>query len=59
MLILRRRINELIFIDGDIKITVLDIKDNQVKIGIDAPEDVSIVREEILDRPKEDPLLVI
>ena len=52
MLELTRRINRSLFIDNDIKVTILGIKGNQVKIGIDAPEDVSIVREEIRELPK-------
>ena len=47
MLILTRRTNESIIINDDIKITVLGIKGNQVRIGIDAPKDVSVHREEI------------
>jgi carbon storage regulator len=47
MLILTRKQNESIVIDDDIRITVLSDKLGQVKIGIDAPEDVEIWREEI------------
>jgi carbon storage regulator len=47
MLILTRSQNESIVIDDDIKITVLSDKLGQVKIGIEAPDDVKIWREEI------------
>ena len=47
MLVLTRNIGETIAINGDIKVTVTDILGGQVKVGIDAPEDVIINREEI------------
>ena len=50
MLILTRKQNESIVIDDDIRITVLCDKHGQVKLGIEAPEDVEIWREEIYDR---------
>jgi carbon storage regulator len=50
MLILTRNQNESVIIDDDIKITVLSDKHGQVKLGIEAPEDVEIWREEIYDR---------
>ena len=53
MLVLSRRINEKIRISDDITITVVCIKSNQVQIGIDAPEDVSIAREEIIRENKD------
>ncbi len=52
MLILTRRISESIIIGDDVKITVLGVKGNQVRIGIDAPKDVSVHRKEIYDRIK-------
>ena len=51
MLILTRRKGENILINGaDIRITVVDIGAGQVKIGIDAPKDVSVHREEIYEK---------
>ena len=50
MLLLTRKIGESIIIDGGIKITVADIQSNQVRIGIDAPKDVKVYREEIVER---------
>ena len=50
MLILTRRVGESLRISDDIVVTVLEVKGNQVKIGTDAPREVSVVREEILGR---------
>jgi carbon storage regulator len=50
MLILTRRENETIVIADDITITVLSIKGNQVRLGINAPKNVSVHREEIYAR---------
>jgi carbon storage regulator len=47
MLILSRKSKERIFIDSHIRITVLEIRGNYVRIGIEAPADVLILREEI------------
>ncbi|MFP4639320.1 MAG: carbon storage regulator CsrA [Guyparkeria sp.] len=52
MLILTRRIGEVLRIGDDVAITVLGIKGNQVRIGIDAPKDVAVHREEIYQRIK-------
>jgi carbon storage regulator len=56
MLILTRRTGEAICIGRDIKITVLGIKGNQVKLGIDAPPDVPVDREEIHARKQREGL---
>lgn len=47
MLIMTRKVGETIVINDDIELTVLGVKGNQVKIGITAPDDVSVHREEI------------
>lgn len=49
MLILTRREGETVVLDDDIRITIRAIKGKQVKVGIDAPDDVEIIREELLD----------
>jgi carbon storage regulator len=53
MLALSRRINESIMIGNDIEITVLEVKGDQVKIGINAPKAVPIYRKEIYLQIKE------
>lgn len=50
MLILTRRVSEEVRIGDDIKIKILGVKGNQVRIGVAAPEDVSVHREEIYQR---------
>lgn len=50
MLILTRRAGEAVMIGNDVKITVLGVKGNQVRIGISAPRDVAVHREEIYER---------
>ena len=47
MLVLTRKIDESIIIGDDIKITLVDIRGDQVKIGIEAPREISVHREEI------------
>jgi len=53
MLILTRRNNERIFIGDNIVLSILTIEGNRVKVGIDAPKDVTILREEIKNTPVE------
>lgn len=50
MLILTRRVGEAIIINDDIEIVALSIKGHQVRIGINAPKEVSVHREEIYQR---------
>jgi carbon storage regulator len=50
MLILTRRVGETLMIGNDVTVTVLAVKGNQVRIGIGAPKDVEVHREEIYDR---------
>lgn len=50
MLILTRRVDESVVIGNDVTVTVLGVKGNQVRIGIDAPRDLPVHRQEIYDR---------
>ena len=50
MLILTRRVGETLMIDDSVSVTVLGVKGNQVRIGITAPKDVAVHREEIYQR---------
>lgn len=50
MLILTRRVGETLMIGDNVTITVLGVKGNQVRLGVNAPKDVSVHREEIYQR---------
>ena len=50
MLILTRRVGETLMVGDDVTITVLGVKGNQVRIGVNAPKEVSVHREEIYQR---------
>jgi carbon storage regulator len=57
MLVLSRRLNESILIDGDTRITVLGIRGNQVRLGIEAPGHIKLMRAELVEqaRPAAEP----
>lgn len=50
MLILTRRIGEVLIIGEEVKLTVLGIRGHQVRLGVDAPKNVAVHRKEIYDR---------
>ena len=54
MLVLSRRLGETLIIGDDVKITVLGISGNQVRIGVSAPKEISVHREEIYQRIQEE-----
>jgi carbon storage regulator len=53
MLILTRKVGESLMVGDDITVTVLGVKGNQVRIGVNAPRDVEVHREEIYNRIQE------
>jgi len=57
MLVLTRRSGESIIVGDEITITVIEIKGNSVRLGIDAPSDVRIFRKEIYDRIRDENIL--
>lgn len=54
MLVLSRKLNESIVINNNIVVIILDITDNRVKIGIEAPKEVPVFRQELVDLPTKD-----
>lgn len=50
MLVLTRNVGEGVYIDNDVRVTVLDVNGGQVKIGVEAPKEIAVHREEIFRR---------
>jgi carbon storage regulator len=54
MLILTRRVGETLMVGDEVSVTVLGVKGNQVRLGVNAPKDVAVHREEIYERIKKE-----
>ena len=54
MLILTRKANETLTVGNDVTVTILGIKSNQVRIGVNAPKEVPVHREEVYNRIKDE-----
>ena len=54
MLILTRRVGETLMVGDEVTVTVLGVKGNQVRLGVNAPRDVAVHREEIYERIKKE-----
>lgn len=50
MLILTRKVGEKLIIDDNIEVVILEIKGNQIRVGIEAPKEISIFREEVYEK---------
>jgi carbon storage regulator len=50
MLVLTRRVGETVIVGNDVSVTILGVKGNQIRIGINAPRNVTVHREEIYER---------
>lgn len=59
MLILTRKKDESIILDGKIEIKIIEIEDGKVKIGIDAPKDIDIMRKELYKKIEEENLAAV
>lgn len=59
MLILTRKAGESLYLGDNIKVTVLKVQGNQVKLGFDIPEDLTVYREEVYLRIKEENLMAV
>lgn len=57
MLILTRRVGETLVVGDDVTVTVLGVKGNQVRLGVNAPKDVSVHREEIYQRIQQEKMM--
>ena len=53
MLVLTRKIGESIFIDQNVKVTILEVKGDKIRVGVDAPREVRVDREEVHARRQE------
>ena len=54
MLILTRRVGETVMVGDEVSITVLGVKGNQVRLGVNAPREIAVHREEIYERIKQE-----
>ena len=52
MLILTRRVSETLMIGDEIQVTILGVRGNQVRVGIEAPKTIPVIREELLTRDR-------